>query len=102
MSRTSRVTARARRWVIRPATKGSASVVVVAHSRQRKRRRCHTSVTGRPDTAKSATLTLRVAWTLAVLNPQAAQRITPEIATTATTSRSGRSSTTPSTRMARR
>lgn len=102
MSRASRVTARARRWVMRSATKGFLSVVVVPQLLHRNRRRCHSRVTGRPETGRSATLTVRVACTRAVLNPQSAQRITLEMATTATTSRSGRSSTTSSTRMARR
>jgi hypothetical protein len=61
--------------------------VVVPHRSQRNRRRCHSSVTGRPETGRSAAFTLQVACTRAVLVPQAAQRITPEMATTATTSR---------------
>ena len=103
MSRASATTARARRVVIPWAKNGWVSVVVVRQRLHRNRRRCQTRVSGRPGTGRSRTFTLRVAWTRAVLWPQAEQRITLEMATTATTTRdSGRSSTTASTRTARR
>lgn len=101
-SRTS-ATREARRRLVRcPVIWGWASVVVVPHREHKKRRRCHTSVVGRPPKGRSRTRTFLVWCTVRVLNPHAPQRTHPAMTAMATTRASGRSSTTSSTRVARR